>query len=98
VLESLACGTPAVVPAAGATPELVAGAGGEVCEGTPAGLADGVLRLLDRPAAERRASARARAEDFPWSATVAGLLAAHTAARNRAAARPDTATATEWTA
>jgi alpha-1,6-mannosyltransferase len=81
VLESLACGTPVVVPAAGATPELVAGSGcGEVCDSTPTGLADGVLRMLDRPAAERRDAARARAENYPWSATVAGLLAAHTAA------------------
>ena len=81
VLESLACGTPVVVPAAGAAPELVAGSGGGVVtDGTATGMAEGVLELLHRPAGQRRDAARARAETYPWSATVAGLLAAHTAA------------------
>jgi alpha-1,6-mannosyltransferase len=52
-------------------------------------LADGVLALLDRPAAERRAAARARAELFPWSATVAGMLDTHgPSAARRADPRP----------
>ena len=80
VLESLACGTPVVVPAAGATPELVAGSAcGVITDGTAAGLASGVHALLDRPVAERRENARRQAEKYPWSATVTGLLAAHTA-------------------
>lgn len=78
VLESLACGTPVVVPAAGATRELLGGPGsGVVAAGTAVGIANGVLSVLDTPAPERRAAARARAEHFPWSATVAGMLAAH---------------------
>jgi alpha-1,6-mannosyltransferase len=76
VLESLACGTPVVVPAAGAARELVGEPGsGVVTSGTAVGLADGVQALLDVPAPYRRAAARDRAEQFPWSATVAGLLA-----------------------
>jgi alpha-1,6-mannosyltransferase len=78
VLEALACGTPVVVPDGGAARELVGGAGsGVVTDGTAAGLADGVRALLDVPRPDRRAAARARAEQYPWSATVAGLLAAH---------------------
>jgi alpha-1,6-mannosyltransferase len=77
VLESLACGTPVVVPAAGAARELISPGGGVVTSGTAFGLADGVESLLAIPAGHRRAVARARAEQFPWSATVAGMLAAH---------------------
>jgi alpha-1,6-mannosyltransferase len=75
VLEALACGTPVVVPSDGAAHELVGEVGsGMVCDGSPAGLAQGVLDLLDVPAAQRRSAARAAAERLPWSATVAGLL------------------------
>jgi alpha-1,6-mannosyltransferase len=75
-LEALACGVPAVVPQQGAACELVGGPGsGRVTDGTPRGLADGVLQLAAVPAAERRAAARAAAERFPWPTTVAGLLA-----------------------
>ncbi|HVQ89602.1 MAG TPA: glycosyltransferase [Mycobacteriales bacterium] len=81
VLEALAGGTPVVVPAGGAAAELLGSPeSGAVTDGTAAGLAAGVHALLDVPAATRRAAARARAADFPWSATVAGLLAAHAAA------------------
>jgi alpha-1,6-mannosyltransferase len=82
VLESMACGTPVVVPAAGAARELLGPPGaGVVTSGTAFGLADGVEFLLSLPAAYRRAIARDRAEQFPWSATVAGMLAAHGAGR-----------------
>lgn len=78
VLESLACGTPVVVPADGAARELVAGPGtGVVTSGTAVGLADGVETLLGVPSSDRRDCARARAEEFPWSATAAAMLAAH---------------------
>ncbi len=81
VLEALAGGTPVVVPAVGAAAELLGSPeSGAITDGTAAGLAAGVHALLDVPAATRRAAARARAADFPWSATVAGLLAAHAAA------------------
>jgi alpha-1,6-mannosyltransferase len=74
-LEAMACGTPVVVPAAGAARELVAEPGsGAICDGTPAGLAAGVRELLNLPADVRRRAARASAERFPWSATVSAML------------------------
>ncbi|MFI9403817.1 glycosyltransferase [Nocardia sp. NPDC052316] len=76
VLESLACGTPVVVPDAGAARELVDAPGsGIVSDGTPQGLADGVRQLLTVPAPQRRHAARLAAERFPWSATVTSMLA-----------------------
>ena len=71
-LEALACGTPAVVDARSALPEVVGAAGAAVED-----FAAGVLDVLGRPEAERRAAARARAEVFSWQAAVAGFLGAH---------------------
>ncbi|WP_432993279.1 glycosyltransferase [Dactylosporangium sp. CA-233914] len=74
-LESLACGVPVVVPSKGAAGELILRpAAGRVTDGTPNGLADGVEALLAEPAERRQADARAVGEQFPWSATVDGLL------------------------
>jgi alpha-1,6-mannosyltransferase len=74
-LEALACGTPVVVPAAGAARELVTpGESGAVCDGTAQGLARGVHELLAVPASTRRHAARRAAERYPWSGTVASLL------------------------
>ncbi len=74
-LEALACGTPVVVPAAGAARELVDEPGsGVVCDGTPDGLAQAVRDLLETSEPVRRSAARAAAERFPWSATVSALL------------------------
>ncbi len=70
-LEALACGTPVVVNAASALPEVVGCAGVAVAEQD---LAAGVLEILARPEASRRAAARARAEHFSWSAAVASFL------------------------
>ncbi|MFJ6195456.1 glycosyltransferase [Micromonospora sp. NPDC092111] len=75
-LEALAAGTPVVVNAASALPEVV-GAAGVAAYGTPTAIADAVVRLLDRPAAARRAAARARAEEFSWPASVTGFLRVH---------------------
>ncbi|MEU5941273.1 glycosyltransferase [Micromonospora sp. NPDC047548] len=86
-LEALASGTPVVVNAASALPEVVGGAG-VAAYGTPSALADAVLRLLDRPAAARRVAARARAEEFGWPAAVAGFLRAHGAEPDPPAASP----------
>ncbi|MEV6924145.1 glycosyltransferase [Dactylosporangium sp. NPDC051485] len=72
-LEALACGTPVVVDAASAQPEVVGAAGVAVTND----FAGGVLQVLTRPAAARRADARARAEQFSWPASVAGFLAVH---------------------
>lgn len=75
-LEALASGTPVVANEASALHEVLGGAG-IVVPGTPAAFADGVRTLLARPAAQRRAAARDRAERFDWAATVDGFLAAH---------------------
>jgi alpha-1,6-mannosyltransferase len=75
-LEALASGTPVVANAASALPEVLGDAG--ICAaGTPTGFADAVEQLLFRPESARRSEARRRAEEFPWSATVAGFLAVH---------------------
>jgi alpha-1,6-mannosyltransferase len=76
-LEALACGTPVVVSGSGALPEVVGGAGVTVSGEDFAG---GVLAVLQQPAAERRAAARAHAEQFGWPAAVRGFLAAHAVA------------------
>ncbi|BFU46727.1 glycosyltransferase [Krasilnikovia sp. MM14-A1004] len=89
-LEALACGTPVVVNAASALPEVVGDAGLAV-PGTPEAFAHGVHEVLGRPEAARRAAARARAELFGWPRAVAGFLRAHDAApavMAAAAARP----------
>ncbi|MFG2039986.1 glycosyltransferase [Dactylosporangium sp. NPDC048998] len=83
-LESLACGVPVVVPGKGAAGELLLRPeSGRVTDGTPIGLADGVESLLEVPAERRQADARAVAEQFPWSATVDGLLEVFGAATGR---------------
>jgi len=73
-LEALACGTPVVVDAASALPEVVATAGAAVPGAT---FAEGVLDVLARPETARRVAARERAECFSWPVAVAGFLAAH---------------------
>lgn len=73
-LEALACGTPAVVSAESALPEVIGAAGVSV---TGEDFADGVRTVLSWPSRERRAAARARAEEFGWEASVGGFLAAH---------------------
>ncbi len=84
-LEALACGTPVVVNAASALPEVVGEAGVAVA-GTPEAFAEGVRVLLERPAVERRAAARARAEKFSWPRAVDGFLRAHGALPSASAA------------
>src|ERR1700677_1126366 len=73
-LEALACGTPVVVSAESALPEVIGDAGAAVAGED---LADGVLELLGRPEQGRREAARARAEQFGWPAAVAAFLAVH---------------------
>ncbi len=75
-LEALACGTPVVANVHSALPEVLGGAG-RASASTPRSFADAVESLLREPAEERRHRARARAEHFPWSATVEGFLRAH---------------------
>jgi alpha-1,6-mannosyltransferase len=73
-LEALACGTPVVVSAESALPEVVGDAGASV---PGEDLAAGVLAVLARPERSRRAAARARAEQYDWGTAARGFLAAH---------------------
>jgi alpha-1,6-mannosyltransferase len=73
-LEALASGTAVVANSASALCE-VAGDAGATAVGTPEAFADAIRTVLARPADERRAAARTRAEGFPWSRTVGTLLA-----------------------
>jgi len=75
-LEALACGTPVVVSAESALPEVVGEAGASVAGED---LAAGVVTVLSWPEAARRAAARARAERFGWPAAVQAFLAIHEA-------------------
>jgi len=75
-LETLASGTPVVVSSQSALPEVI-GAAGVAAGGDGPAYAAAIQEILRRPPAERRAAARAQAEKFPWSASVAGFLAAH---------------------
>ncbi|HWC39321.1 MAG TPA: glycosyltransferase [Acidimicrobiales bacterium] len=75
VLEALAAGTPVVVADGGASVELIDRGSGRTAAPEPAAMADAVAEVLALP--DRRASARARAERYPWSRTVDGMLAAH---------------------
>src|SRR5580700_7617605 len=73
-LEALACGTPVVVSAESALPEVVGEAGAAVAGED---LSGGVTTVLSWPEAARRARARARAERFGWPAAGPALLAIH---------------------
>ncbi|WP_062378574.1 glycosyltransferase [Demequina pelophila] len=75
-LEALASGTPAVVSATSALPEVV-GDAGVAAANTATAFADAVDALLSRDGRGRRAAARARAEQFPWEATVSRMRAVH---------------------
>ena len=80
VLEALACGTPVVTADRGG-PALVDGASGAWAPPDPAALADAVLAVASRPVGARRAAARLRAEQFPWTGTVDRMLAVHAGER-----------------
>ncbi|MCM4079236.1 glycosyltransferase [Paractinoplanes hotanensis] len=77
-LETMASGTPVVVSAESALPEVIGEAGAAVPGEGPA-YAEAVRALLSRPEPVRRSAARAQAELFPWERSVAGFLEAHDA-------------------
>ncbi len=80
-LEALACGTPVVVSAESALPEVAGDAGASVAGED---LAAGVRAVLARPERARRAAARARAERYDWAEAVRGFLAVHGAGHTTA--------------
>jgi alpha-1,6-mannosyltransferase len=84
-LEALACGTPVVVPDTGASRELIARAPvGMAVAGHADAFASAARTLARAPVEARRHEARRRAEQYPWSRTVAAMLALHA----RVAAQP----------
>ncbi|MBL7496428.1 glycosyltransferase [Frankia sp. CNm7] len=76
-LEAMASATPVVVHHGSALAELVEPGCGRIAAGCGYGFAEAVEEILALDPAARRAAARARAEQYPWSATVEGFLALH---------------------
>ncbi len=79
-LEALACGTPVVVSAESALPEVVGDAGASAAGED---LVTAVQAVLARPEAIRRAAARRQAEHYDWAASVDGFLAIHRQVRGQ---------------
>ena len=86
-LEALASGTPVVVSAESALPEVI-GDAGIAAPGEGPAYAAAVRALAARPVQARRQAARAQAERYPWSAAVAGFLEAHRVSAGSPAAEP----------
>ncbi|PKH43796.1 alpha-1,6-mannosyltransferase [Nocardioides alpinus] len=102
VLEALASGTPVVTADRGGARELVDETSGAWANPDPVSLADAVVELAGRPVPARRGGARARAERYPWSTTVASMLEVHSsvempASRSRARRVISSSTATAAT-
>jgi alpha-1,6-mannosyltransferase len=102
VLEALASGTPVVTADRGGARELVDRSSGGWASPDPEALGDAVLEVAARPLAGRRMAARARAERYPWSTTVASMLAVHSSvampeSRSRARRVTSSTTATAAT-
>ena len=84
-LEAVACGTPVVADAGSALPGVLGPEAGRAATGGGPAFADAVQDVLTVPEVVRRAAARARAEQFPWAATVRGFLDVHATALGRPA-------------
>ncbi|OBH52839.1 glycosyltransferase [Mycobacterium sp. E2479] len=74
-LESLACGTPAVVSRTSALNEIITADSGASADNDPAAIAKAISAIVSRPECRRRVSARRRAEDFTWHRAATGMLA-----------------------
>lgn len=74
-LEALASGTPVVVSASSALPEILAAGCGAAAADSPSAFASGVTTLLAADEGLRRGASRARAEQFGWPASVDSMLA-----------------------
>lgn len=73
-LESLACGTPAVVSRTSALTEIVTADSGAAADNDPMAIAQAVSAIVARPEPERRGCARRRAEMFTWPQAAARML------------------------
>ena len=73
-LESLACGTPAVVSRTSALSEIVTPDSGALADNDPEAMARAVGTVISRPEYDRRICARRRAEMFTWRQAGAGML------------------------
>lgn len=74
-LESLACGTPAVVSRTSALAEIITPESGASADNDPVAIARAVSAIVSRPEHDRRTFARRRAEMFTWQRAAAGMLA-----------------------
>jgi alpha-1,6-mannosyltransferase len=74
-LESLACGTPAVVSRTSALTEIVTPDSGASADNDPEAIATAVGAVISRSEYHRRFCARRRAENFTWQRAAAGMLA-----------------------
>ncbi|MCV7194959.1 glycosyltransferase [Mycobacterium angelicum] len=74
-LESLACGTPAVVSRTSALAEIITADSGACADNRPEAIARAVCSIVSRPEPHRRSGARRRAESFTWQQAAAGMLA-----------------------
>ena len=73
-LESLACGTPAVVSRTSALGEIITPDCGALADNNPEAIAEAVAAVVSRPEEHRRTSARQRAEMFTWQRAAVGML------------------------
>jgi alpha-1,6-mannosyltransferase len=73
-LESLACGTPAVVSRTSALSEIITADSGALADNDPAAIARAVTAIVGRPEDHRRACARRRAEMFTWHRAAVAML------------------------
>jgi alpha-1,6-mannosyltransferase len=73
-LESLACGTPAVVSRTSALTEIITADSGASADNDPVAIAQAVSAIVSRPEHDRRTGARRRAEMFTWQRAAAGML------------------------
>jgi alpha-1,6-mannosyltransferase len=79
-LESLACGTPAVVSRTSALTEIITADSGALADNDPAAMAHAVSAIVSRPEHDRRHAARRRAEMFTWQRAAARMLTTLSAA------------------
>ena len=73
-LESLACGTPAVVSRTSALGEIITADCGALADNDPMAIARAVSAIVSLPEGQRRTSARRRAEMFTWRRAAVGML------------------------